>query len=106
MTALGTVESDALLRRARHALYERDAQPEDLLPASLAHVSRSWRRSLAAGVDAFGMRPHVPHLSRFEVERATERQHELLAHARPVMEYLHGQTRGSGSVLLLAEFPD
>lgn len=103
MTALGTVESDALLRRARHALYERDAQPEDLLPASLAHVSRSWRRSLAAGVDAFGMRPHVPHLSRFEVERATERQHELLAHARPVMEYLHGQTRGSGSVLLLAD---
>ena len=103
MTALGTVESDALLRRARHALYQRDAQPEYLLPASLAHVSRSWRRSLAAGVDAFGMRPHVPHLSRFEVERATERQHQLLAHARPVMEYLHGQTRGSGSVLLLAD---
>ena len=32
MNALGTVESDALLRRARHALYERDAQPEYLLP--------------------------------------------------------------------------
>ena len=103
MNALGTVKSEALLRRARHALYERDALPEDLLPASLAHVTRSWRRSLDAGVDAFTARPHVPHLSRFEVERATERQHELLAHARPVMEYLHGQTRGSGSVLLLAD---
>ncbi len=103
MSAPTPVGTEAMLRRARHALYQQNALPEEVLPASLAHVSRSWQRSLAAGLDAFAPQPHAPHLSRFEVDRVTERQHQLLAHARPVMEYLHGQTRGSGSVVLLAD---
>ncbi|HZX27472.1 MAG TPA: sigma-54-dependent Fis family transcriptional regulator, partial [Telluria sp.] len=37
------------------------------------------------------------------VQRAAERQHELVLHARPVMEYLHSQTRDSGSMVILAD---
>lgn len=103
MHSMPLAGSDALLRQARQALHSSGALPDGLLPPALEHVSRSWRRSAAAGVHAYAQQAQAPHLSRFEVARATESQHELLAHARPVMEYLHGQTLDSGSMVILAD---
>ena len=98
----GAVGADALLHQARQALQAGALAAEDLLPPALAYVSRSWRRSLDAGLNAFRARPPAP-LTRLEVARATERQHELLAHARPIMEYLMGQTREHAGMVILAD---
>ncbi|RRD58929.1 sigma-54-dependent Fis family transcriptional regulator [Comamonadaceae bacterium OH2545_COT-014] len=93
---------DALLHHARQAL-QSGAPADDLLPPALGHVSRSWRRSMAAGLNAFAPRVGTAPLTRLEVARATERQHELLAHARPVMQYLMGQTREHAGMVILAD---
>jgi transcriptional regulator of acetoin/glycerol metabolism len=45
----------------------------------------------------------VPHLSAGQLARAADQQREFIAHARPVMEYLHAQTRDSGSMVILAD---
>lgn len=99
----GAVGADALLHQARQALQAGALAVEDLLPPALAHVSRSWRRSVEAGLDAFALRSHPPQLSRPELARATEQQHEWLAHARPVMEYLLTQTRERQGMAVLAD---
>ncbi len=98
-----TSRDEASLQQARRMLQQRGALPEGVLPDTLGYVSRSWNRSAAAGLHA-GLDPQrgLP-VSRFELAQATERQHELLAHARPVMEYLHGQMRDSSSMVILAD---
>ena len=92
--------ADALLRRARQQMQERGE-----LPAGLIHelVARSWRRSLAAGLAPAGRLAEAPHLSASDLARLAERRQEFIAHARPVMEYLHGQTRDSNSMVILAD---
>lgn len=85
--------ADALLQQARRAFQAGALSAEELLPPALAYVSRSWRRSLEAGLDAFAPRHATPNLSSAELAQAVGSQHEWLAHARPVMEYLLGQTR-------------
>ncbi len=91
----------AALRQARHLLIECGEVP----PAKLVGptVARSWRRCLDAGLAPIGRLPDAPQLDACAVLRATERQRELVAHARPVMEYLHAQTRDSGSMVILAD---
>jgi len=91
----------AALRQARHLLVERGETP----PAALVGpaVARSWRRCLDAGLAPVGRLPDAPQLDAPAVLRAAERQRELVAHARPVMEYLHAQTRDSGSMVILAD---
>ncbi len=93
-------EAGAALRHARHQLLERGD-----LPAGFAHetVARSWRRCFDAGLVPVGRLPEAPHLSAGQLARAAEQQRELIAHARPVMEYLHEQTRDSGSMVILAD---
>ncbi|MBS4095239.1 MAG: sigma-54-dependent Fis family transcriptional regulator [Sulfuricella sp.] len=91
---------DVALRQARHLLLERGELPGGLLKE---HVERSWRRSLAAGLAPAGRLGETPHLSAGELARAVARQRELIANARPVMEYLHGQTRNSGSMVILSD---
>jgi transcriptional regulator of acetoin/glycerol metabolism len=91
----------AALRHARHRLVERGETPSSDLVGST--VARSWRRCLDAGLIPVGRLPEAPHLDASAVLRAAERQRELVAHARPVMEYLHGQTRDSGSMVILAD---
>ncbi len=75
------------------------------LPSGLIDdlVARSWRRSFNAGLAPMGRLVETPHLSRIELGRAAQRQQELIANARPVMEYLHSQTHGSGSMVILAD---
>jgi transcriptional regulator of acetoin/glycerol metabolism len=95
-----TKGSGAALRQARHMLLERGE-----LPDGLVHdiVFRSWRRCREAGLLPAGRLPEVLHLSGAQLTRVQEQQRELIAHARPVMEYLHAQTRDSGSMVVLAD---
>ena len=90
----------AALRRARQQLIEQGE-----LPTGFAHatVARSWRRCFQAGLAPVGRLPEVPHLSTEQLARVAEQRRELIAHARPVMEYLHTQTRDSGSMVILAD---
>jgi len=89
------------LRQARQLMIERgEAPPAELVGAT---VARSWRRCLEAGLAPVGRLHDALHLNAQQVERAADRQHELVAHARPVMEYLHAQTRDSGSMVILAD---
>ena len=88
------------LRRARHLLVESGELPAGLIDSRLG---RSWQRSLAAGLSPVGRLPEVPHLSAPEIRRATGQHHELIAHARPVMEYLFSQVRDAGNMVILAD---
>jgi transcriptional regulator of acetoin/glycerol metabolism len=93
-------ELGAALRQARHLLTERGEVPAGLLDD---HVARSWQRCVEGGLAPGGRLGDVPHLSAAELARAAERQHELIANARPVMEYVFSQTRNSGSMVILAD---
>jgi len=93
-------EAGSALRHARHTLTERGEIATELIDEL---VARSWQRCVQNGLAPAGRLPEVPHLSASELARATEREHELIANARPVMEYVFAQTRNSGSVVILAD---
>ena len=96
-----TTPTGTALRQARHQLVECGEIPSEKLVSTT--VVRSWRRCRDAGLAPMGRLPDVPHLDGYQFSRLAERRQELLAHARPVMEYLHAQTRDSGSMVLLAD---
>ena len=89
----------AALRRARWHLMSAGALPPDLIPAEL---QRSWLRSWDAGLQPCGRTPGAPHASGAQLARALEQQRELVAYARPVMEFLLEQTRETDSMVVLA----
>jgi len=91
----------ASLRRARDLMLERGELPLGYLVTTL--LARSWRRSVDAGLAPEGRLSDTYRLDDAELARTREKQHELIAHARPVMEYLHAQTRDSGSMVTLAD---
>lgn len=91
----------ASLRRARDLMLKQGEIPMGYLVSTV--LARSWRRSVDAGLVPDGRLPDPGRLSDSELARITERQHELIAHARPVMEYLHAQTRNSGSMIILSD---
>lgn len=91
----------ASLRRARDLMLERGDVPLGYLVSAL--LARSWRRSVDAGLAPDGRLSDACRLDATELARVTERQRDLIAHARPVMEYLHTQTRDSGSMVILAD---
>ncbi|MFM2347036.1 MAG: hypothetical protein RL654_1789 [Pseudomonadota bacterium] len=75
-------------------------------PASLPIdpvLQRSWQRSLEAGLTPAGLGSAGPHASAVQLARARDRHHALIDHARPVLEFLFEQTRGTDSVVLLAD---
>jgi transcriptional regulator of acetoin/glycerol metabolism len=87
------------LREARRQLMNRGALPGDLLRPD---VARWWQRSWHAGLQPCGRVAGAPHASAAQLARALELQRELVAHARPVMEFLGEQTRGTDSMVILA----
>jgi len=91
----------AALRRARDLMLERGDVPLGYLVSTL--LARSWRRSVDAGLAPDGRLPDSGRLDSGQLEHTRERQRELIAHARPVMEYLHAQTRDSDSMVILAD---
>lgn len=89
----------SLLREARRQLMNRGSLPPDLIQPELA---RSWLRSWGAGLQPCGRMPGAPHASGPQLARALELQRELVAHARPVMEFVFDQTQGTDSLVILA----
>ncbi len=91
----------ATLRRARELLLERGEVPLGYMVNAL--LERSWRRSSDAGLAPEGRLPDAGRLEGRQLSQVAERQQEFVAHARPVMEYLHAQTRDSDSMVILAD---
>ncbi|NNM82706.1 MAG: sigma-54-dependent Fis family transcriptional regulator [Burkholderiales bacterium] len=89
----------ASLREARTLLMQNGEAPEGLLGPV---VARSWKRSLDAGLSPVGRLLDAPHLDSFQIARVAAGRQEFVANARPVMEYLHGQMKDSGSMVILA----
>jgi len=88
-----------VLRQARLKLLEGGDLSGEQIDERLA---RSWRRSLTAGLSP-GERLHCDNLSGSELQRSLARNHELVSHSRPVMEYLFEQVRHSQSMVILAD---
>ena len=88
------------LRQARLHLMEFGDCPPGAVDERLA---RSWRRSMAAGLLPEGSLTPVDHASGAVLRQTLAGNHELLAHSRPVMEYLFDQVRHSSSVVVLAD---
>jgi transcriptional regulator of acetoin/glycerol metabolism len=89
------------LRRARDLMLERGEVPLGRTVSSL--IARSWRRSAKAGLSPGGRLADVWRLDVHELAQARQQRRDLIAHARPVMEYLHLQTRHSESLVTLAD---
>lgn len=88
------------IRQARSHLLEHG----DCLPGVIdERVARSWRRSLAAGLLPTGRLANYDHSNDSNLRRTLTRNHNLLAHSRPVMEYLFEQVRHSHSMVILAD---
>ena len=87
------------LREARRQLLNRGSLPADLIQPELA---RSWLRSWESGLQPCGRLPGAPHASDAQLARALELQRELVEHARPVMDFVFEQTRGTDSMVILA----
>ena len=87
------------LRQARQQLLETGQCPVGILDERLA---RSWHRSLAAGLAPTG-RVATDHAGSGSLRQVLASNHVLLAHSRPVMEYVFEQVRHSQSVVALAD---
>jgi len=92
--------TEVTLRHARNFLLERGELPNGMIEDV---VARSWQRSISAGLMPAGRLPETPRLDSFDLARNVDRQQELIANARPVMEYLHAQTRDSGCMVILSD---
>ncbi|WP_341888734.1 sigma-54-dependent Fis family transcriptional regulator [Variovorax sp. YR752] len=90
----------ARLRAARRQLLEQGDVEDGLIAPDL---QRSWQRSARFGLAPSGRMPGAPHASGPQLVRALDHQRELVAHARPVMEYLFDQTRDTDSMVILAD---
>lgn len=89
-----------VLRQARQHLIEYGAPPPGAFNERLA---KSWERSLAAGLLPMGRLTASEHASGSDLRQSLALNHELLAHSRPVMEYLFEQVRHAQSVVILAD---
>ena len=89
-----------VLRQARHHLMTYGVTAPGTITERIA---RSWQRSMAAGLQPIGRLSTALHSSGSELRQSLARNHDLLAHSRPVMEYLFDQVRHSQSVVILAD---
>ena len=89
----------SLLRQARRQLMSSGSLPPDLI---FPELTQSWMRCWSAGLQPCGRTPGAPHASGAQLARALTAQRELVAHARPVMEFLLDQTRETDSMVVLA----
>ncbi|MDP3231083.1 MAG: sigma-54-dependent Fis family transcriptional regulator [Acidovorax sp.] len=92
--------SPVALRQARQHLLEFGQCPSGLVDERLA---RSWSRCMAAGLAPTGRPQPIDHPSSGTLRQVLASNPELLAHSRPVMEYLFEQVRHSQSVVVLAD---
>ena len=88
------------LKLARQQLQDQGLVQTGLISERL---NQSWQRSLSHGLVPAGRAPGAPHASAPQLARALEQQQALVAHARPVMEFLAEQTRDTDSMVILAD---
>jgi len=93
-------QSALALRQARSHLLQYGECPNGALDERIA---RSWRRSLEAGVLPTGRLMEVDPITGNDLRYALATNQDLLAHSRPVMEYLYQQVRYSQSMVILAD---
>ncbi|MEI7455785.1 MAG: sigma-54-dependent Fis family transcriptional regulator [Nitrosomonadales bacterium] len=93
-------QSALALRQARSHLLQYGECPKGALDERIA---RSWRRSLDAGVMPTGRLMDIDPITGNTLRSALASNHDLLAHSRPVMEYLYQQVRHSQSMVILAD---
>ncbi len=99
-TALATRTPPGRLRQARRQLLEAGLLTGGLLDP-LLHAS--WQRSRDFGLVPDGRAAGAPHASAAQLARALEQRRTLVAHARPVMEFLSEQICDSDSIIILAD---
>ena len=92
--------TDALLQQARVRLTEHGEFFTEGIDERLA---RSWQRSLAAGLSPQDRMTDAVHVSSLELRQALAGNHDLLAHSRPVMDFLFEQVRHSQGMVILAD---
>ena len=66
-------------------------------------ISRSWQRCRMAGLAPEQNRVDYPHQAAAERRVAADRRAMLIAQAQPVMNYVYGQIKDSGCVMLLSD---
>lgn len=88
------------LQQARRWMLEHGEVPQGLVSESL---SRSWQRSHHAGLSPVDMLPDQPICTAPDLKMALERQHDFLAHARPVMAFVFDQMQGSRNLVVLSD---
>jgi transcriptional regulator of acetoin/glycerol metabolism len=93
------VSPSLALRQARQHLLEFGHCPGGVVDERLA---RSWRRSVDEGLRPTGRLGSAENLEHHALRQLRGRHQELLAHSRPVMEYLFEQVRDSQGVVVLA----
>ena len=89
-----------VLRLARQQWLEQGA---GLSSAIDARVTRSWQRSLAAGLSPMGRLSCTDNLSGVALQRARTQNHDLVNQSQPIMEYLFEQVRHSRSMVILSD---
>ena len=66
-------------------------------------VARSWQRCVGAGLAPDQARRETRHLDGGAFRESAERHAELIQRARPIVEYLYGEIRDSGCIVLLSD---
>ena len=88
-----------VLRQARvHLLAHGECPPG----AVQERIASSWQRSLRAGVQPVGRGQTLDPLTSTEMRQVLSRSEDLLALARPVMDYVYEQIQDSHSMVILA----
>ncbi len=87
----------------RHARQQWLEQGTGLSSAIDARVTRSWQRSLEAGLSPMGRLCCTDNLSGVALQRARTQNHDLVNQSQPIMEYLFEQVRHSHSMVILSD---
>lgn len=92
--------SASALSQARRSLMESGEVPDGLVNDTLM---RSWLRCQRAGLSPVDQYNEPPLSGVQELKVALACEHDFLAHARPVMDFVAQQMQGSGSLVALSD---
>lgn len=94
----------ATLRDIRRSWLLHGDPPSDGLESQLGlTVYRSWQRCLQSGLDAYEKQLPNNILSGQILQNRIEQRQDLIALAKPTMNYLHGLMSGGGGVIVLSD---
>ena len=95
-----TARSATSMKEARQMLDRGEVPPAGILGPV---VSKSWERCLGAGLTPFGRIGGPERVCLSRLKETLDERRELVSRARPVMEYLYVQVRGTGCMIILAD---